>query len=217
MCFLFLGPSKKKRAPPPPIIKPTPEETKQKSATLPADIRRQPDPIPPPPVELAPSPPPTPGKASSPNSLTQALDDALQCLDAELGDSSDDDYTSSPNLGLRINREPSFSTNPPKLTPVHLKAITGFGNNIPCTGKPKTREEIMANLHEELLEHIRNPMLRKLKQTKSNSVVIVPKALNILEPPPKDIIVDRCESKQNWNDFLKGLNKILDDREGEYV
>lgn len=328
MCIFCLpGPSKKKRAPPPPSLSPPTEarDVKTKSATLPADTRRQPDTghvaASTPPVELAPSPPTSPGNASPPSSLTPsltaALDDALNTLDAELGDTSsdDDDYQdwASPNFVPKppqnefqyggssestmaaalkskmatydesdssdaendfdesdivfspkhiakvdaktlsrepsfsanphntLSREPSFSTNPPPiLTPVHLKAITGFRqNSLKIPFKPnvppkppklpvppkQSQQDIMASLHQELMEQIKNPRLRKLKPAEDRSVVIVPGSptttptitLNILEPPPKDIIVDRCESQASWNNFLEGLNKILDNREGEYV
>ena len=42
--------------------------------------------------------------------------------------------------------------------------------------------------------------------------------ISLLEPPPPDVLsVSRRESSDSWHNFLVELNRILQDRVGEYV
>lgn len=40
---------------------------------------------------------------------------------------------------------------------------------------------------------------------------------NLLAPPPSDLLVNRRESSESWNNFLRQLDDILENRAGEYV
>uniref|UniRef100_A0A1B6C8Q0 RBD domain-containing protein n=1 Tax=Clastoptera arizonana TaxID=38151 RepID=A0A1B6C8Q0_9HEMI len=53
--------------------------------------------------------------------------------------------------------------------------------------------------------------------SKPESNKSVPIKCNLLAPPPPNLLVNRRESSESWNKFLRQLDDILENRAGEYV
>lgn len=101
--------------------------------------------------------------------------------------------------------------------------------------KPKDLQKLLSGSGEEAAQQKVNPKIyssnvkllqfrekegQSCESPSSNSPArsLPSPQISLLEPPPPDVLsVSRRESSDSWHNFLIELNRILQDRVGEYV